>query len=84
MREYPTNTASSKHNTFCHHLGQNMANEKQKAKAADVCPDGILRVECKSTPSTIGRSIPNSLKITEGRGALIKRLRGVVIKVAVS
>lgn len=84
IREYPTRMASNRHSIFCHHLGQNKANEKQNAKTAEVCPDGILRVECKSTPSTIGKSIPKSLKIIEGLGALIMRLSGVVIRVAVS
>lgn len=84
MREYPTNMASNKHNIFCHHFGQNIANEKQKAKTADVCPDGILKAVCKSTPSTIGKSMPKSDNTIDGRGARMMRLSGVVIKVAVS
>ena len=74
--------ATSKQSIFCHHLVQNNATAKQNAKAADVCPDGKERVECKSTPSTIGKSMPNSVNITDGRGARMIRFMGVVIKVA--
>ena len=49
-----------------------------------VCPDGNDRVVCKSTPSTIGKSIPKSDNITDGRGARIIRFIGVVIRVATS
>ena len=84
MREYPPKKASSRHNSFCHHLGQNNAIAKQNVNAADVCPDGKLRVECKSTPSTIGKSMPKSDNTTDGRGARMMRLSGVVISVATS
>ena len=57
---------------------------KQNAKAADVCPEGNERVECKLTPSTIGKSIFNSDSMTDGRGARIIRFIGVVIRVAIN
>ena len=55
---------------------------KQNAKAADVCPEGNESVECKSTPSTTGKLIPNSDNITEGLVALKICFSGVVISVA--
>ena len=54
MREYPPIMASSRQRIFCHIFGQKMANTMQKAKAADVWPEGNERVECRSTPSTVG------------------------------
>ena len=54
----------------------------QKANAAEVCPEGKLSVLCRSTPSTMGKLMPNWGNTTDGRGARIMCLSGVVIRVA--
>ena len=84
MREYPTIMARKRKSVFCHILGQKIASVKQNAKAAEVCPDGNDSVECRSTPSIVGNWIPKSDSTTDGRGARIMRLRGVVMRVAIN